>query len=108
MDAINESVLGDLEVSCPFCRGVSQRDSARFSEGTARCRKCGGAGYVPTEVGKRILSLMKHNLWSMLKDAQEDWRGEAGHGRGEAGHGGKRDRSDIAKLGDSPACPYCQ
>ena len=21
---------------------------------------------------------------------------------------GKRDRSDIAKLGDSPACPYCQ
>jgi len=26
----------------------------------------------------------------------------------EAGQSGKRDRSDIAKLGDSPACPYFQ
>jgi len=35
------------------------------------------------------------------------WKREAGQVR-EAGQSGKRDRSDIAKLGDSPACPYCQ
>ena len=40
------------------------------------------------------------------------WREEAGQVRreeaGQRESGKKRDRSDIAKLGDSPACQYCQ
>ena len=56
-----------LETKCPDCRGVGGRP-----EGGEwfRCWDCGGAGYVPTPLGERVLALMRHNLRPMLEDAK--------------------------------------
>jgi DnaJ-class molecular chaperone len=33
-----------------------------------RCSDCNGAGYVPTELGEKVLDLMRHNFRPMLQD----------------------------------------
>jgi hypothetical protein len=55
----SESVI--LEVGCPYCMG---RPKER-EEGSGRliiCPMCKGAGFIPTEVGRQILDLVRHNL----------------------------------------------
>jgi DnaJ-class molecular chaperone len=57
----------DLEVPCRSCRGTRgafDDDGVRES-----CADCGGAGYVPTEYGQKVLALMRHNFNPMLQDA---------------------------------------
>ena len=53
----------ELEVLCPDCDG---RGWEWYTK--TRCEICNGAGYMPTELGERILALMRHNFRSMLED----------------------------------------
>ncbi len=56
--------IPDLEAICPSCKG-----EGRFSDNPPHdftdCFKCDGAGYVPTESGKKVLNLMRHNFRTM-------------------------------------------
>ena len=52
-----------LEEVCPSCKGEKGRyyaDAAR-DDGWSDCPRCKGSGFVPTDAGKRILSLIQHN-----------------------------------------------
>jgi DnaJ-class molecular chaperone len=42
-----------LELQCKACNGAGW-----FEDGVFICRECDGAGYIPTEDGRRILDLM--------------------------------------------------
>ena len=57
------SELPILEEECPICKGKKGRFYSEVEEnnGWADCFRCKGAGYVPTEVGARILELVRHN-----------------------------------------------
>ena len=52
-------VVPDLEIKCPDCngRGVGHEMGEQYP-----CHECGGAGYQPTESGKKILALVRHEL----------------------------------------------
>jgi DnaJ-class molecular chaperone len=53
-----------LEKICPVCKGkCGETELGEFYP----CDECNGAGYVPTETGKAILDLMRHNLKWMAK-----------------------------------------
>lgn len=55
----------ELERRCDECNGTG----IEFTEGGRRwCGYCGGAGFQPTEIGEKILSLMRHNFKPMLHD----------------------------------------
>lgn len=58
--------LPTLETLCKNCNGDGDVISYR---GRERCDKCNGAGYIPTEIGTKILDLMAHNFRPMLQDA---------------------------------------
>jgi len=54
-----DSQVPVLEVTCPECKGKGFFENA-YVWGRDRCPTCDGAGYVPTEYGKRVLALLKH------------------------------------------------
>jgi DnaJ-class molecular chaperone len=60
----------DLETVCDICDGAGRWDT-RQEEGWHRCSICNGAGYVPTEYGKKVLALLRHNFRSMLEDVRD-------------------------------------
>lgn len=53
------NILPDLELLCDRCNGEKLVVTYRGEE---RCHKCQGTGYVPTEIGQQILSLVYHSL----------------------------------------------
>jgi DnaJ-class molecular chaperone len=55
----------ELEKKCAFCNG-----QGRFHG--RECEECDGAGYIVTELGKRIRELMRHNFRAMLKETIEN------------------------------------
>jgi DnaJ-class molecular chaperone len=61
----------ELETLCPICKGTGGDDS-RYEEDRWWCHNCRGAGFVPTEIGKLVLSLMRHNFKPMLRDATDE------------------------------------
>jgi hypothetical protein len=60
--------LPELEIPCPVCGGAGGDTERRQ---WSPCYRCDGAGYFPTEAGRRVLALMRHNFRPM----QEDIRG---------------------------------
>ena len=59
-------VLPELETSCRLCEGAGRvHEEGRYR----RCGCCNGAGYEPTEFGKKVLAMMRHNFRSMREDA---------------------------------------
>lgn len=74
--------LFELETICTRCNG----EGAWTEQGEwADCFACGGAGYVPTVIGQKVLDLMWHNLQPKLraiKLSEETF--EADHGDSEA------------------------
>jgi hypothetical protein len=57
----------DLELVCDDCRG----EGGWWTEGDfCRCLRCGGAGYRPTPLGEKVLSLVRHNFKPMMEDAK--------------------------------------
>ncbi len=53
-----------LEVLCENCNGSGNWRSDDGCSG-AKCHRCNGAGYVPTEGGDKILTLIRHNYCSL-------------------------------------------
>ena len=51
------------------CRGRGGYADIEDDNGWAECLSCGGSGYKPTELGARILELVRHN--SKLKVSAE-------------------------------------
>lgn len=56
-----------LETLCEYCNGGGG-ESVEGSGRWCRCTMCNGSGYVLTEMGERVLSLVRHNLKPMLED----------------------------------------
>lgn len=61
--------LPELETLCKFCKGRGGETERREWH---KCGVCKGTGYVPTEAGKRLLDLVRHNLQAMLARASDD------------------------------------
>ena len=50
-----------LELECNRCHGKGEFADSAEPDGALACITCNGSGFVPTEIGARILSLMGHN-----------------------------------------------
>lgn len=73
MTISNEILLEEiqnLEIVCDQCEGTGTYDEGDRIE--RRCGYCDGSGYIPTEFGKRVLALMRHNFRPMLQDVTEE------------------------------------
>ena len=58
-----------LEVRCDSCQGSGgEQMGGKWSP----CFVCDGAGYLPTDLGNKVLEIVRHNLPSLLKRAQPD------------------------------------
>lgn len=57
---VSESDL-QLESKCPECNGSGGKFWRGEEEEWRECAKCHGSGYVPTQIGARILELVRHN-----------------------------------------------
>jgi DnaJ-class molecular chaperone len=60
--------IPQLEIRCSECGGIGS-----YTERYQRynCPSCDGAGYLPTEAGKKILEIIKHNLRGMNRQNRE-------------------------------------
>lgn len=56
-----------LEIKCDYCDGMG----GNLDRGWSRCPCCEG-GYVPTDAGKQILKLLRHNFLSMERELSEE------------------------------------
>lgn len=52
--------IPNLETQCTACGGASQYYCSE-DDCFKACEKCNGSGFVPTDFGKRVLSLVRHN-----------------------------------------------
>lgn len=51
--------LVELEQACPECKG---KLGELYGGEWRNCAECAGNGLVPTAAGKRVLSLIRHNI----------------------------------------------
>lgn len=59
----------DLEVICSICNG-SPNSSDDYGR-KYKCQSCDGSGYMTTELGEKVLSLMRHHFKPMHDDLDE-------------------------------------
>ncbi|HWE95886.1 MAG TPA: hypothetical protein VG269_18125 [Tepidisphaeraceae bacterium] len=59
----------ELESACERCHGDGGWGGEEECRAWHWCGKCGGAGYEPTEFGRKVLSLMRHHFKPMLETA---------------------------------------
>ena len=52
-----------LETACEWCAGKGWRLECGNRE---KCEMCDGAGYQPTPLGDKVLSLLRHNFCSLF------------------------------------------
>lgn len=57
--------FGELETPCPECKG-----SGWYNYG--QCGLCHGTGYMTTESGEKVLSLVRHHFGHLLRNAAAD------------------------------------
>ena len=48
-----------LETTCTRCEGTGGETERGVWQ---NCYECNGSGYVPTELGQKIVALMRHNI----------------------------------------------
>ncbi|MGO8752943.1 MAG: hypothetical protein ACLQNE_43935 [Thermoguttaceae bacterium] len=65
-----ERTLKALETKCSMCGG----DGIDIYDPSGRlpCGLCNGAGFVPTERGETILSLISHNLRNLIEEIRSE------------------------------------
>lgn len=69
MDQIAE--LPVLQVKCQRCEGAGAlRDGSMCP--WADCYQCDGAGFIPTEAGKKVLALVRRHFRAMLTAASDE------------------------------------
>jgi DnaJ-class molecular chaperone len=71
MSGSTNVVVPDLETLCENCRGKGGWREGQHGSWYS-CGRCNGAGYVPTEIGERVITIMRHNFKSMLHDAKDE------------------------------------
>lgn len=54
--------LPTLEKECPICKGSGNVASYDNDDGYRACERCSASGFVPTEEGKAVLNLLRHNF----------------------------------------------
>jgi len=65
--------LPELETACPECE--SDADYNGNPCGSWRpCGYCGGARYVPTDFGEKVLALIRHNIILDSETGGISWR----------------------------------
>lgn len=55
----NAAAIPELEVKCEACNGSGstyQPEADQYDD----CSKCNGSGFMPTAIGARILTLLRH------------------------------------------------
>lgn len=58
----DNDALPALETECWKCEGDGNNFYALESfKGYKVCDECGGSGYLPTQAGRRVLELVRHN-----------------------------------------------
>jgi DnaJ-class molecular chaperone len=57
---MTEEQIPDLEQKCPRCDG-SGGGIPCDEPGWVTCEECSGSGFVPTSLGRKVLTLMRHN-----------------------------------------------
>lgn len=59
----DSSSFPKLEIPCYFCEGKKFffDETVEQNDGMVPCCNCNGSGFVPTDFGKQILSLVQHN-----------------------------------------------
>jgi reverse gyrase len=66
-DLCQESL--DLESLCLECGGkCGEQKRGKWYP----CHACLGSGYVPSEFGKRVVALIRHNLKQILQDTRPE------------------------------------
>lgn len=55
--------LPELETVCPECEGDNDYNANAYGPWRP-CGSCGGAGYIPTDLGAKIIDLIRHNIRS--------------------------------------------
>jgi hypothetical protein len=63
----------ELEVRCKECEGTGGLADS-IDRSWSNCAGCKGAGWIPTDLGKRILDLMKHNAVTIGRHQREEIR----------------------------------
>jgi hypothetical protein len=56
-----------LEVECPHCEGRGG-EKPMYEAGWDTCWYCAGAGYIPTELGKQVMTLLMHQSKCIRRD----------------------------------------
>jgi hypothetical protein len=60
----------ELETLCETCNGKGGRFDPDDGSGFY-CDDCGGSGYMPTEFGKKVLAMIRHNFQPMYDKMRE-------------------------------------
>lgn len=55
----------ELEVRCDVCDGRGGESHCRSD--WSNCPECHGSGVMPTEAGRKVLSLVQHHLFALLE-----------------------------------------
>jgi len=63
--------LPELEAVCNQCDGSGEVGEVGTYQ-TFDCSECGGAGFIPTEFGEKVLALVQHNL--RIDHGKTAWR----------------------------------
>jgi hypothetical protein len=72
MNDANMATEFALERRCVFCNGEGGAGPSELCDRFLSCTRCHGSGHLPTETGKKILALMRHNFRAMLESAQAE------------------------------------
>ena len=60
--------LGLLETKCDLCEG---RGGEYGGTDWTRCPQCCGGGYLPTELGEKLVKLIRHNLRRITEELSD-------------------------------------
>jgi hypothetical protein len=63
--------LPDLETPCPICKGKGGSRCEVNGE-WSYCWHCGGAGFLTTDFGGKVLSLLRHNFRTLYESMQSE------------------------------------
>lgn len=65
---VTPTPIEPLEIRCPHCDGRGGWVEVwEWSD----CSGCGGAGYIPTPAGERLMAFLRHQMIPLMKGHEE-------------------------------------